>query len=679
VKTIGMLPRFKIAHKLLASSALILLPLLLLLGSLISGYGDRIAATGQEIEGLRRLDPLRRLAGDVSARAFQSRDREGAVDLASTARRIDAALADLEKLSHGDDAAPAARLKARWQRISGAGATPAETAAYREFGAAIQDLIRETGDSSGLVLDPEMDSYSLVELGAVLLPLAQATVADAALLAGEAAAGEGRAAPHDLSRLAIYGEMLEISSLPQLRHAAETSVRADAAFHGVSRSLQENLPPAWSRYEAQVSGSAEQLRRFATSPDSGLTAAQVAQSVERTEQAGAELWRVSLAELGVLLQARLSDLRWNRAIVLILGVIGLTIIAAVVTMRARMITAPLEGLVALAGEISAGRIKEARQRLKSGLMSEMLAAEGARDEICLLVRAIAQMTANLDSLLMEVGSAGRRVAGSAVQIASAVRQLETAVTEQASSTNEVSATSREISTTAQDLARTMSDVSEVAQETAATAGEGIASLGQIHATMQSLTAAGEGLSAALGTVAEKARSVDEVITAITKIANRTNLLSLNAAIEAEKAGNSGGFPVVALEIRRLADQTAVAALDIEQLVQEMQAAVREGVTRVEQYAEQTRASSSAMAALSSGLERIIGDARKLGPQFEDVNQGMQLQAQGAGQISESMGQLREAAQQTRESLAEFHSVAGRLRETVDTLQAELGKFSTAGA
>jgi methyl-accepting chemotaxis protein WspA len=169
-----------------------------------------------------------------------------------------------------------------------------------------------------------------------------------------------------------------------------------------------------------------------------------------------------------------------------------------------------------------------------------------------------------------------------------------------------------------------------------------------------------------------------VITAITKVANRTNLLSLNAAIEAEKAGDAaGGFSVVAVEIRRLADQTAMAALDIEALIQEMQGAVREGVDRVEDYAEQTRTSSGAVNALSTGLGRVIESTQKLGPQFETVNQGMQSQSQGAGQIADAMGHLRDSAQHTRDSLSEFRRVAEQLHAAVDALQAEVGRFSTA--
>jgi methyl-accepting chemotaxis protein WspA len=336
----------------------------------------------------------------------------------------------------------------------------------------------------------------------------------------------------------------------------------------------------------------------------------------------------------------------------------------------------MSDVVKLAADVASGRMKAARERLRNDTLSQMLAFRGARDEIYLVVHAISDMAASLDTLLAQVGRAGGQVGLSATRIVAAVRQMEGTVSEQAASTNQVNATSKEIYASVQELARTMAQVSRVALEAADSASGGVGNLEQIHATMRSLLAAGDALSATLDTVADKARNVDEVISAITKVANRTNLLSLNAAIEAERAGDSaGGFSVVAIEIRRLADQTAVAALDIEKLVQEMQGAVREGVAGVDRYTAGMRASSGAVDALSEGLGHVIDKTRRLGPDFETVNQGMQMQSQGAGQIAESMTHLRDAAQQTRESLGEFSSVAGQLHEAVDVLMAEVGRFS----
>ncbi|WP_321813000.1 methyl-accepting chemotaxis protein, partial [Burkholderia sp. BCC1985] len=149
----------------------------------------------------------------------------------------------------------------------------------------------------------------------------------------------------------------------------------------------------------------------------------------------------------------------------------------------------------------------------------------------------------------------------------------------------------------------------------------------------------------------KALNINQVVATITKVADQTNLLSLNAAIEAEKAGEYGrGFAVVATEIRRLADQTAVATYDIEQTVKEIQSAVSAGVMGMDKFSEEVRRGMLDVQQVGGQLSQIIAEVQTLAPRFQMVNEGMQTQANGAEQITQALSQLSEAAQQTAESL-----------------------------
>jgi methyl-accepting chemotaxis protein WspA len=159
------------------------------------------------------------------------------------------------------------------------------------------------------------------------------------------------------------------------------------------------------------------------------------------------------------------------------------------------------------------------------------------------------------------------------------------------------------------------------------------------------------------------------------VADQTNLLSLNAAIEAEKAGEYGfGFSVVAKEIRRLADQTAVATLDIEQMVKEMQSAVSAGVMSMERFSEQVRHSVNDVRDVSAQLSQIIEQVQALTPRFETVHHGMQFQSEGAAMINQSMIQLSEAANQTVDSLKESNAAITQLNVTAHNLQSGVIKF-----
>jgi methyl-accepting chemotaxis protein WspA len=190
--------------------------------------------------------------------------------------------------------------------------------------------------------------------------------------------------------------------------------------------------------------------------------------------------------------------------------------------------------------------------------------------------------------------------------------------------------------------------------------------------MQQLSGATATISLKLSVIREKANDINIVVTTITKVADQTNLLSVNAAIEAEKAGEYGlGFLVVAREIRRLADQSAVATLDIEQMVRQMQGAVSTGVMEMDKFTEQVRQGVQSVASIGEQLGQIIERVQELSGRIDSVNEGMRSQSQGATQISEAMAQLTEGARQTAASLKEFNGATDSLRDVVVGLRQEL--------
>ena len=147
-------------------------------------------------------------------------------------------------------------------------------------------------------------------------------------------------------------------------------------------------------------------------------------------------------------------------------------------------------------------------------------------------------------------------------------------------------------------------------------------------------------------ISERAANINLVVTTITKVADQTNLLSINAAIEAEKAGEYGlGFLVVAREIRRLADQTAVATLDIERMVKEMQYSVSAGVMEMDKFSEQVRQVVSEVQHIGGQLGQIIAAVQGLDQRFDQVTEGMRVQSQGAEQIREAMTSINDGANQ----------------------------------
>jgi len=313
-------------------------------------------------------------------------------------------------------------------------------------------------------------------------------------------------------------------------------------------------------------------------------------------------------------------------------------------------------------------------RMRHGDFTERLALNG-RDEFGVLSDGLNRLADDLSDLVGQVQRSGIQVNTTATEIAATAKQQQTTAHEIAATTSQIGATSKEISATSKELVKTMNEVNHVAEETAKLAGSGQTSIGRMESTMRQIMEASGSITGKLAVLSEKTTNINSVVTTITKVADQTNLLSLNAAIEAEKAGEYGlGFAVVAMEIRRLADQTAVATYDIEKMVKEMQSAVAAGVMGMDKFSEEVRRGVEEIRQVSTHLAQIIHQVQTLTPRFQTVNEGMHAQATGAQQISETLTQLSEAAQQTAESLRQSNAAIEQLNGAARGLQTSVARF-----
>jgi methyl-accepting chemotaxis protein WspA len=348
-------------------------------------------------------------------------------------------------------------------------------------------------------------------------------------------------------------------------------------------------------------------------------------------------------------------------------IIGIGVLAALVSAVfalwiTRSITRPWECAVRTA------------QRVAGGDLSAHIEVI-TRDETGQLLAALKLMTQSLAQIVGEVQSSGIQVNSSLNAIAATSKQQQATASEIAATTTEIGATSKEISATSRELVKTMGEVTAVADQSATLANSGQASLSRMEESMRQVMEAAGSINSKLAVLNERAGNINQVVTTITKVADQTNLLSLNAAIEAEKAGEYGrGFAVVASEIRRLADQTAVATYDIEQTVKEIQSAVSAGVMGMDRFSEEVRRGMGEIQHVGAQLTQIIHHVQALAPRVESVNEGMQAQATGAEQISQALMQLSEAAQQTVESLRHSTVAVDGLMEVSSGLHTSVSRF-----
>ena len=342
----------------------------------------------------------------------------------------------------------------------------------------------------------------------------------------------------------------------------------------------------------------------------------------------------------------------------------LAVFAAVVCayLLMRTILQPLQGIL------------EAFEAMRAGNLNTRLKLD-RRDEYGVIESGFNAMAAALLELVSQSQRSSIAVTTSVTEIAATSKQQQATATETAATTTEIGATSREIVATSRDLLRTMDEVSSAAEQAAVLADSGQLGLNRMEETMHQVIGAAELINAKLATLNEKAGNITQVVTTIVKVADQTNLLSLNAAIEAEKAGEYGrGFSVVASEVRRLADQTAVATYDIEQMVREIQSAVSAGVMGMDKFSEEVRRGMAEVQLVGEQLTQIIQQTQALAPRLSMVNEGMQAQASGAEQINQALVQLAEATGQTVESLRQTSSAIDELSQVANSLRSGVSSF-----
>ncbi|ANI05105.1 methyl-accepting chemotaxis protein [Pseudomonas alloputida] len=328
----------------------------------------------------------------------------------------------------------------------------------------------------------------------------------------------------------------------------------------------------------------------------------------------------------------------------------------------RAITAPMQ------------RIVHALDKLRSGDLSMRLSLD-RKDEFGAIESGFNEMAEALANLVAQAQRSSVQVTTSVTEIAATSKQQQATATETAATTTEIGATSREIAATSRDLVRTMTEVTTAADQASSLAGSGQQGLARMEETMHQVMGAADLVNAKLGILNEKASNITQMVVTIVKVADQTNLLSLNAAIEAEKAGEYGrGFAVVATEVRRLADQTAVATYDIEQMVREIQSAVSAGVMGMDKFSEEVRRGMFEVQQVGEQLSQIIHQVQALAPRVLMVNEGMQAQATGAEQINQALAQLSDASTQTVESLRQASYAIDELSQVAAGLRGGVSRF-----
>ena len=369
-------------------------------------------------------------------------------------------------------------------------------------------------------------------------------------------------------------------------------------------------------------------------------------------------------------QARISKVNVERVRLTAIGrtvqvTVLLALVAAlllVITLVRRGVVKPVENLVLNMDRVASGDLTVEAPIQSNDEIGHLSAAMNKMvSELRGIVGNVQNSSHSVSAAASQLHSISRRIAGSAEEVAAQA-------TTSATAGEEMSATSGDIAQNCQMAAEGAQRASQSAQSGAAVVERTVAVMGQIAAKVQESAKTVESLGA-------RSDQIGNIIGTIEDIADQTNLLALNAAIEAARAGEQGrGFAVVADEVRALAERTTRATKEIGEMIKAIQRETRGAVAAMEQGVSQVESGTVEAAKSGEALKDILEQINDVAMQVNQIATAAEEQTATTSEISSSMMQITDLMQQTSRGANESVTAAGQLNSNAEELQNLVRKF-----
>jgi methyl-accepting chemotaxis protein WspA len=377
-------------------------------------------------------------------------------------------------------------------------------------------------------------------------------------------------------------------------------------------------------------------------------------------QYGREVKKNSLDTLQLMYTTFLNELYHRQNIALIATIIGVMI--TILVYFTQFIRRPLENL------------RKASEKMIAGDLTVRVATI-SKDEIGKITHVFNEMAEFFETVMAKVKGIIARLVKLSDSLSKTIKQLESNILSQEKEIHLIASQAKKIALNTNNFANSLKEVNKVAAATSRLARLGTASLTEMDNIMQQMGTASKNIVSTLSTLKEHVDKINSIINAIVKIADQSNLLSLNTAIRASKTGAIGiGFTVVANRIRELADQTAYATLDIEKAVQGIVSVVSEAAGEVDKFSGQILGQVEDDKHATEELKKLIGQTQQQLQTFDVINSGMEEQLKETLQIQDSLTYLGDVTHQTTRSFHQLYNDIQFLYSSVQSLQEVTNKF-----
>lgn len=732
LKNLQLLQRLKIWQKLVLIAVFMGLPIPVVLRLYVVEKNTTITFGQKELYGTAYLPSLQRVAKDLANhRALASAVLRGELSLqgqlSEASRNVEQQFSVAEEQdrqeipqagrTYGALLQTSGKLRAlrqKWNllRDKTTETTPQENfSEHTQLIAEVNDLIIHVGDTSNLILDPEIDTYYLMDAVVIQIPrLAEETNRLRGLGAGLAVAKQGT--PQEFAQLTTF--------FGQVQATLQNLERSFGKIYAANPGLKD-------RQAGQLEIVSKEVSNFIVWADNQLTRnSETSMQAAQFLMAGApplvrlmQLNELALNDLQMLLNARVERLTRERNLILFLTLAGFLLTVLVVFIITRGVTQQTRAITQLIAHIDRGNFEErapvlsrdelghAAQAFNTmldntrGLMQSRAERDEIQHSIMKLLDEVsgvaegdltreAEVTEGMtgaiadafnymmDSLRQLIG----KVQNVSQQVNSTAAETQTSAERLAQGSQEQAAQITNTTVALAEMTRAIQQVAESAELSAAVAGQ---SLNATHKGAEIVQRNRQGMLRVLEQVQETARhmqqlsersqEIEEIVHLIDEIADRTGVLALNASIQAATAGEAGaGFAVVAREVEQLAARSTDATKRVSTLIRTIQGGTREALKAMEETSREVLAGSKLANQAGQSLNEIELVTNRLAELVRAIAGDCQLQAHSSTQLSQTMTQIARITNQTTSGVIQSAVTVKSLAELADELRASIVSF-----
>ncbi len=329
-----------------------------------------------------------------------------------------------------------------------------------------------------------------------------------------------------------------------------------------------------------------------------------------------------------------------------------------------------------------GRVKSLEGQIESAARQLALNSRSTldgSDELARIGRSYNLLMDALDHAIGNIQKFTLRVNETVASVASIAAGINQASITQTDAAQSTAASVEEVAVSVQLVAENSNHAAEISEAVLRKAQQSIDSLEETRAQFEAIAGTLNGAGDVTRKLADRSENISSIVNVIREIAEQTNLLALNAAIEAARAGEQGrGFAVVADEVRKLAERTATATQEIGQLLSGIQGEIGQVVVAMQQGQTQMNSGQEMVGAARQLVEEIGDEARSSAQNVHSIADSTREQGIAANAIAQRIEQIVQMADRNHSAISEAQASVDQLTRMATELEGELGRFKTSG-